>query len=239
MLSQYEQVVKSIYETAGAGITNLVAIIDGMKDKIAKLTKTIERLNSELTVYRDKSMARKNAAGTKIVKMTRAEYRRRVAAYEAQKNGREPDEDSKKSGGQPVHKGTLRKGTVSGTVRFSSQLCSGCGRADMDICIACKIVIDLSDQRQETEQKMYVIEKGLCCACLTKTLPHTGAIPGTSFGPRLRAHIHTYKDGHATEGGRGHTEIHRGVGGLVALRGRYPRAYRPLQNTSTVLTDVV
>ena len=141
------------------------------------------------------------------------------------------------SGGQPVHKGTSRKGAISGTVRFPSQLHNGCGKADMDICTVRKIVIDLSDQWQETEQKMYAMEKGLCCECLTETLSHTGAIPGTSFGPRLRAHIHTYKDGHATEGE--HTEIHRGVGWLVAFRGRYHRAYRPLQNTSTVLTDVV
>ena len=167
-----------------------------MKDKIAKLTKTIECLNSELTVYRDKSMAGKDAAGTKIVKMTRVEYRRRVAAYEAQKNGLEPDEDSKKkkSGGPPGHKGTSRKGAVSGTVRFSSQLCSGCGRADMDICTVRKSVIDLSDQRQETEKKMYVIEKGLCRECLTETLPHTGVIPDTSFGS-ASAGPHTHVQG--------------------------------------------
>ena len=228
--SLHEQFMKSIYEMAGAGITNLVSIINEMKAKIAELTKTIERLNNELAVYRDKSMAAQDGAAqdgaaqdgaaqdgtdTKSVKkITRAEYRRQVATYEAQKSGCEPGKDSKKkqSGGQPGHKGSSRKGAVNDTVRFPAQLCNGCGRADMIICIVRKKILDLSDKRQETIQKMYVMEKGLCPDCWIETLPHTDAIPGTSFGPRLRGHIHTYKDGHATEG-----DIRKFVKGLEDL----------------------
>ena len=73
------------------------------------------------------------------------------------------------------------------------QICADSGRTDL--------VLDAPIQkmvRELMEGKMfflqYAITCGTCSDCRVATYPHTYAIPGTSFGQRLRAAITSYKN---------------------------------------------
>ena len=85
-------------------------------------------------------------------------------------------------------------------IYFSFELCDTCGRADMLVAkIVRKRIYDLDETRRNMVSYICVIKIGLYREYHTITIPHTDAIPGTSFGPILRAHIYTYRDGHTTE----------------------------------------
>lgn len=205
VVGSYERFVGSIYETAGAAITEMAASLEKKDGEIAEMRKLNANLARELAVYKDEleGGAAAGGVGEDKPKMTRAEYRLKAAAYEAAKSGGDPAAAGrkKKTGGQAGHRGSSRTGPVDGTVRFAPELCDGCGRTDMETAeFVRKRVVDLAEARQKTAWHMHVTRVGQCPGCGTVTAPHTGAIPGTSFGPRLRAHVHAYRDGHATEG---------------------------------------
>ena len=211
VVGMHEQFSASIYETAGAAITELVDKVARQEQVIASLNQTNARLKRELAARVDRlgdGAAAATADGDAAAadadpKMTRSEYRLAAAAYEAEKNGGDPGGAGRRkgTGGQAGHKGSSRRGAVDEVVHFFPELCSICGRADMAITRTVrKRVYDLAEARQKTVSRLYMMRAGLCPACGVLTLPHTDAIPGTSFGPLLRAHVHTYREGHATEG---------------------------------------
>ena len=208
VVGSYERFVESVYETAGAAITEMAASLEEKDGEIAGLMQINANLARELAAYKNGLAAAAAAAAAAgdagdDSPMTRAEYRLEAAAYEAAKKGGDHAAAGrkKKTGGQAGHRGSSRTGPTDGTLRFVLELCDTCGRADMIVArIVRKRVIDLAEARRRTVTLMYVIEIGWCGACGTLTAAHTDAIPGTSFGPRLRAHVHAYRDGHATEG---------------------------------------
>lgn len=241
IIDRYEQFVGSIYETAGGAIAELAAGLDGKDREIARLKGMIADMGRELAAYRDgvgkegeegeEEKPAENAAENEIPAMTRDEYRRGAARYEEAIRGGSPADDAavfaadaaaknrgRKTGGQTGHRGSSRRGPVDDMMYFKLGLCDGCGRADMPVTkIIRKRIVDLGEARREKVTRMYVIEAGLCPGCGTLTVALTDAIPGTSFGPRLRAHVHTYRDGHATGGDI--REFLRGLEGITLSDG--------------------
>ena len=184
-------------------------------DTIAELKETIACMSRELASHKSRlqddadggaggaeqggAAERDGAAGY----VTRAEYRRASAEYEAKKGGADPApaDRKRKKGGQPGHTGVSRGGAVDAVRHFRPELCHTCGRSDMEIVKTDrKRVYELAPVRMEILTFLYVIRVGRCRMCGTLTAPHTDCIRGTSFGPLLRAHIHAYRDGHATVG---------------------------------------
>ena len=199
-----ERFAASVYETAGAAIAGLAADLKGARAAIAERDALIASLRRQLAVHEGgegdggPDGAGNGGAGPA---MTRAEYRRASAMFEAAGRGGPGAAGKRRAGAQPGHRGSARSGSPERTLAFLPELCGLCGRADLVICRTVrKMVLDLAEARRRTVLSMYVIRIGRCPGCGALTAPHTDAIPGTSLGPLLRATLQAFERAHNTEG---------------------------------------
>ncbi len=129
-------------------------------------------------------------------KKTRRRFREDMAEYET---GAKP----KRMGGQPRHKGRSRRDKPESTVRLAAPLCRNCGTAPG---VTVKIIrvrgYDLNRAERRVVCTMYVIRLWKCEVCGTENWPDTELIiPGSSFGPVLRAVLQAYYEVGVSEEG--------------------------------------
>ena len=181
------------------------------KNELAAALEKTERLGSRIKV-RDDEIAYLNKA-IKVAHgwngrpsengpalKTRREFRREEEARKAEAEGRKPP-PAKKPGKQPGTQGSSRGDMPTGTCTFIPETCQNCGGTDLHVTrIIRKRIYDLREDGAGIECLMYYIWLAECAACGATAVPHTDAIEGTSFGPRLRSVIETYFDGDAGQG---------------------------------------
>ncbi len=181
------------------------------KNELAAALEKTERLESRIKV-RDDEIAYLNKA-IKVAHgwngrpsengpalKTRREFRREDEARKAEAEGRKPP-PAKKPGKQPGTQGSSRGDMPTGTCTFIPETCQNCGGTDLHVTrIIRKRIYDLREDGAGIECLMYYIWLAECAACGATAVPHTDAIEGTSFGPRLRSVIETYFDGDAGQG---------------------------------------
>ena len=142
-------------------------------------------------------------------------FRREEERYRAKERGEDPDVavPKRNPGHQPGKPGVSHHDKPGDNRKsFAADTCPQCGQADLEMLNKIpKLIREIVGSARVLTVFLYLITPGRCPDCSIETLPHSGAIRGTSLGPQARAVMYSHKAGKDSviDAKRSFKDIHR------------------------------
>ena len=145
----------------------------------------------------------------------RKKFRREEERYRAKERSEDPDVAVPKRnlGHQPGKPGVSHHDKPGDNRKsFAADTCPQCGQTDLELLNKIpKLIREIVGSARVLTVFLYLITPGRCPDCSIETLPHSGAIRGTSLGPQARAVMYSHKAGKDSviDAKRSFKDIHR------------------------------
>ena len=145
----------------------------------------------------------------------RKKFRREAKRYRAKERGEDPDVAvPKRNPGHQTGKPGVSHHDKPGDNRksFAADMCPQCGRTDLELLNKIpKLIREIAGPARVLTVFLYLIAPGRCPGCGIEALPHSGAIRGTSLGPKAGAAMYSHKAGKDSviDAKRSFKDIHR------------------------------
>ena len=190
--------------TAAKSLLAMAEEASALREENERLTKEKRGLEERVRMHESWNHAPSEATG---YAKDRRRFRREEERHRAVQRGEDPDgaAPGRSPGHQPGAPGVSHHDSPGrNRKKFAARICPQCGRTDLKMLRTIqKLVRNLVEGIPGPVTFLHSIRPGRCPDCGIRVLPHTDAIPGTSFCERLRGTLYELKNERNTVRGAG------------------------------------
>ena len=181
--------------TAAKSLLAMAEEVSALREENGRLAREKRELEQRVRMHESWNHAPSEATG---YAKDRRRFRREEERHRAAQGREDPDgaAPGRSPGHQPGAPGVSHHDSPGrNRKKFAARMCPQCGRTDLKMLRTIqKLVRNLVEGIPGLVTFLYSIRPGRCPDCGIRVLPHTDAIPGTSFCERLRGTLYELKN---------------------------------------------